>query len=225
MDLSTVPFYWSSRPEGVQQDYLPTAYAEAEYFINFANLKAHPGAGVTLCAKNHYGSLIRTPPEKGYYDMHKSGFSQGSRRVPEPGGPDGPRPASAARPCSTCSTGSTAASHSAGPGPEEVPDRRRSTTTGRPACSPRRTRWRSTRWASISCWPRSGPRLSGMGGTDDYLHEAALADNPPSGTFYDPDHTDNARHAWPVSASTSTGTTRRTGSTPATWARMRGSSS
>jgi hypothetical protein len=23
---------------------------------------------------------------------------------------------------------------------------------------------------------------------DDYLHEAALAGNPPSGTFYDPDH-------------------------------------
>jgi hypothetical protein len=23
---------------------------------------------------------------------------------------------------------------------------------------------------------------------DDYLHEAALANNPPSGTFYDPDH-------------------------------------
>jgi hypothetical protein len=27
-----------------------------------------------------------------------------------------------------------------------------------------------------------------MSGTDDYLHEAALASNPPSGTFYDPDH-------------------------------------
>jgi len=25
-------------------------------------------------------------------------------------------------------------------------------------------------------------------GVDDYLHEAALANNPPSGTFYDPDH-------------------------------------
>jgi hypothetical protein len=27
-----------------------------------------------------------------------------------------------------------------------------------------------------------------MSGADDYLHEAALADRPPSGTFYDPDH-------------------------------------
>ena len=25
-------------------------------------------------------------------------------------------------------------------------------------------------------------------GVDDYLHEAALANDPPSGTFYDPDH-------------------------------------
>jgi hypothetical protein len=32
------------------------------------------------------------------------------------------------------------------------------------------------------------PRMSGA---DDYLHEAALADNPPSGTFYDPDHAAN----------------------------------
>ena len=78
-ELSTVPIYWSSRPKDVQQDYVPKAYAEAAYFINFANLKAHGGAGVTLCAKNHFGSLIRTPPEKGYLDLHKSGFSKGSK--------------------------------------------------------------------------------------------------------------------------------------------------
>jgi hypothetical protein len=34
------------------------------------------------------------------------------------------------------------------------------------------------------------PRASGV---DDYLHEAALADNPPSGTFYDPDHSGNVK--------------------------------
>jgi hypothetical protein len=33
--------------------------------------------------------------------------------------------------------------------------------------------------------PRQYPRMEGV---DAYLHEAALADNPPSGTFYDPDH-------------------------------------
>ena len=67
---SSIPFYWSSRPAGMTQDYVPVPYAEAKYLINMANLKSHTGAGVTLCGKNHYGSLIRKPPEKGYYDMH-----------------------------------------------------------------------------------------------------------------------------------------------------------
>ncbi|MBN2269480.1 MAG: hypothetical protein JXN61_02640, partial [Sedimentisphaerales bacterium] len=30
-------------------------------------------------------------------------------------------------------------------------------------------------------------------GTNDYLIEAAKADNPPSGTFYDPDHESNVK--------------------------------
>ena len=40
-DLSTVPLYWSCRPQGVKQDYVPKAFAEAEYLINLANLKGH----------------------------------------------------------------------------------------------------------------------------------------------------------------------------------------
>ena len=32
------------------------------------------------------------------------------------------------------------------------------------------------------------PKAAGMAGADDYLHEAAQAGDPPSGTFYDPDH-------------------------------------
>jgi len=54
---SEQPLHWSSRPRGKAQDYLPTCFAEAQYLINFANLKAHTGGGVTLCAKNHFGSL------------------------------------------------------------------------------------------------------------------------------------------------------------------------
>jgi hypothetical protein len=48
MKESSVPLYWSCGPEGVRQDYVPASYAEAEYIINFANLKAHTGSGVTL---------------------------------------------------------------------------------------------------------------------------------------------------------------------------------
>ena len=72
---SGVPVYWSGRPDGKSQDYLPTCIAEADYLVNFASFKAHTAAGVTLCAKNHYGSLVRWPVEKGYYDIHPNCFS------------------------------------------------------------------------------------------------------------------------------------------------------
>jgi hypothetical protein len=41
-------------------------------------------------------------------------------------------------------------------------------------------------WTEYEDFPRKG-------GADDYLHEAALANNPPSGTFYDSDHPTNLR--------------------------------
>jgi gluconolactonase len=187
-ELSAVPIYWSNRPKDVQQDYLPKAYAEAEYFINFANLKAHSGAGVTLCAKNHYGSLFRAPPEKGYLDLHKSAFSKGSKEYrnlvdlmghAHTGGKtllyllDG----------LYCGTHPT----------DRVPRKF--------ASAPFNDDWTSSLFASqdpvaidsvgFDFLLVDQPKAAGMAGTDDYLHEAALADNPPSGTFYDPDHAEN----------------------------------
>ncbi len=75
---SNTPFYWStSDADGKLTDYLPVSFAEADYIINFAVLKGH-SAGITVCAKNHYGSLIRNPVgvewevQKDYYDLHES---------------------------------------------------------------------------------------------------------------------------------------------------------
>jgi uncharacterized protein DUF362 len=51
---------------------VPATYANADYFINLAILKTHARAGVTMCAKNMYGSMIRTPTQGGYYDLHAS---------------------------------------------------------------------------------------------------------------------------------------------------------
>ena len=66
------PVYWSTPDAaGTLQDYLPVSYAAASYLINIACLKGH-AAGITLCAKNHYGSLIRLPDDAGYYDLHQS---------------------------------------------------------------------------------------------------------------------------------------------------------
>lgn len=61
----TAPINWSHDFSG-KTNYLPTCVTEAEYLINLANLKGH-SYGITLCAKNHFGSFINgntmRPPE------------------------------------------------------------------------------------------------------------------------------------------------------------------
>jgi hypothetical protein len=159
--------------------------------INLANLKSHTGAGVTLCAKNHYGSLIRWPAEKGYYDMHTSGFPKGTGEY-------------------RCLVDLMGHAQLGGktvlylidglyPGRHPIDD-----APSRWKSAPFNGDWASSLLASQdpvaidsvafdflwAAWdgPNAYPRKSGA---DDYLHEAAQANNPPSGTFYDPDHADN----------------------------------
>ncbi len=48
-------------------DKLYTIFEEAAYLINIASLKAHACAGITLCAKNHFGSQARS----GAKHLHK----------------------------------------------------------------------------------------------------------------------------------------------------------
>lgn len=59
------PIIWSYEINGAV-NYLPTCVTEAEYMINLANLKGH-SYGITLCGKNHFGSFINgnamRPPE------------------------------------------------------------------------------------------------------------------------------------------------------------------
>ena len=190
VQYSSIPFHWSCRPTGTAQDYVPVPYAEAKYLINMANLKSHTGAGVTLCGKNHYGSLIRRPPEKGYYDLHgtlpREVLGSGHYRAvvdlmghAHTGGKtllcliDGLYP---------------------GVHPSEHTPRKFSTP-------PFNGQWASSLLASQDPVAIDSVALDflraewndypHMSGADDYLHEAALADNPPSGTFYDADHATN----------------------------------
>lgn len=57
--------HWSYEFSGAM-NYLPTCVTEADYMINLANLKGH-SYGITLCGKNHFGSFINgnemRPPE------------------------------------------------------------------------------------------------------------------------------------------------------------------
>jgi len=67
-------FFWSdpitSRVTGTTQDKIPTHFSQAKYFINFAVLKSHNDGGITVCGKNNFGSLMRKPTTSGYYSMH-----------------------------------------------------------------------------------------------------------------------------------------------------------
>jgi len=172
-------------------DYLPVSYVQADYLINLANLKSHNDhAGITLTAKNHYGSLLRRPRSTEYYDLHQDlpyttrgnghyrplvdlvGHSQlGGKTL------------------LYLIDGLYAGKHAKERAPRKWLSR------------PFNNDWTSSILASQDPvaidsvgfdllrteWD-DAPHKSG---TNDYLIEAALAEDPPSGTFYDPDHPGN----------------------------------
>lgn len=184
-EASSVPLYWSSRPEGNKPDYLPTCFAEADYLINFATLKAHTAAGVTLCGKNHFGSMVRWPAQEGYYDMHHNSFSRQEKVYREQvdllghahlGG----------KTVLYLINGLFCGKHPVDAAPRKM------------NLPPFNGDWPKSLFAS-----QDPVAIDSVGfdflysefedfprrpGADDYLHEAALANNPPSCTFYDPDH-------------------------------------
>ncbi len=202
--FSSAPMRWSTADAaGKTADYLPACFAAADYLINLAVLKGH-SCGITACGKNLYGSLIRTPDGNlwgealDYYDLHLSlpnpNWSPGTGHYralvdlmghPELGGKtflyliDGLY---------------------AGYYWDATPKKWASSPFGEGG-SPD---WPSSLFVSqdpvaidsvahdflLAEWPRvvtGGDGAAGalQGGEDDYLHEAATAPNPPSGTFYD----------------------------------------
>ena len=188
--------YWAdaNSNNATNKDYVPNVYHNAAYVINLGNLKGHYNeAGVTMCGKNHYGTLCRTPNASGYYDLHaKQVWSvpgMGHYRPlvdfmghPEIGG----------RTVLCLIDGLYTTKHCQNNvwpnAPLKFPN------------PPFNNDWPSSVLASqdpvaidsvgfdilYSQWPDAdGP---GGDGTDDYLHEAASIPNPPSGTVYDPNH-------------------------------------
>ena len=191
------PIYWStSGAKGKTQDYLPVSYAEAAYLINFSCLKGH-SSGVTLCGKNHYGSFIRLPYESPYYDLHLS--------LPNPGWSPGMghcraivdiigHPHIGGKTLLYLIDGLYGGYYWEGCPVKWI-------------MPPFNGDWPSSLFVSqdpvaidsvaydflLKEWPRvvtggTGNMGDLQGGAEDYLHEAALADDPPSGTFYDPNN-------------------------------------
>lgn len=55
---TNAPVVWSQEVSG-ETNYLPLCVTQADYLINLANLKGHV-YGMTLCAKNHFGSFVNS---------------------------------------------------------------------------------------------------------------------------------------------------------------------
>ncbi len=190
---SSVPLYWSTAAAAdLQTDHLPASYVEADYLINLANLKSHNDfAGVTLCAKNHYGSMMRCPTRvEGYYDMHED------LPYPTPG-------MGHYRPLVDL----MGHKHLGGKTVLYLVD---GLYAGKHALERAPRKWNTAPfdgdWSSCLLASQDPVAIDSVGfdflytewddaphksGTTDFLVEAALADNPPSGTFYDPDHKGN----------------------------------
>ena len=202
---TSAPFYFSdpdpARWNGVtKQDYIPNYFAQADYFINFPVLKSHNSAGITVAGKNHYGSLMRAPNAYGYYNEHNT----------RPSNSDG-------SPYATPGMGHYRANVDLMGHPKLggktllvlidglYGGRSWDSQPIRWNMAPFNGNWPSSIFLSqdqvaadsvafdflSNEWNGAVGTINGYpqySGTEDYLHEAALANNPPSGTFYDPAH-------------------------------------
>jgi len=186
---SSTRVYWSDpNSAGKTNDYVPNYFRNASYLINFATLKGHYNmAGITVCGKNHYGSLIRVPSDSSYYDLHSEqvyatpGMGHYRNLVDLMG-----HPHIGGKTLLFLIDGLYAGKHVALNYPIKW------------LTAPFNNDWPSSLFASqdpvaidsvafdflYNEWPNEAP---GADGADDYLHEAAQAPDPCSGTFYDPD--------------------------------------
>jgi hypothetical protein len=190
--------YWSD-PNSSFSEGIPTYYAACEYLINFAVLKAHASNGITVCAKNHYGSFCRTPMNwwhdwpggNAYLDLHNfmpdrvPGMGHYRPIVDLLGHPkiDGNTVLwlidglySAPKESGNIVTWQMAPFNNDNPSSLFV-------SLDPLAIDSVAYDFMYNEWDPVND-PESYPHYDGA---DDYLHEAALAPDPPSGAFYDPD--------------------------------------
>lgn len=206
-EFSETAVFWSTEAaRGKRIDYIPVAFAEADYLINFALLKGH-SAGITVCAKNHYGSLLRCPDgylrELGrvpnFYNLHDTL----PESVPGMGHYRALVDLMAHRELGDKTMLHLVDGLYGGYYWEAKPRRWKIPPFGDGISGD----WPSSLFASLDpvaidsvChdfllaeWPgvvTGGGGAPGRlrGGAEDYLHEAAAIDDPPSGNHYNPDH-------------------------------------
>jgi len=172
--------------------YLPTCVTGATYLINAAVMKGHSLAGVTLCAKNHFGSVHREnigpkDPHKGWNpsNMHSAIMVR-----TRPMGTYNPivdimgRKDLGGKTFLYLIDALYAAPH-------------QSVRPEKWASSPFDGHWTASLFVSqdpvalesvaVDFFGAEKTVTNVVGAVDNYLHEAALADRPPSNTRYDPE--------------------------------------
>jgi hypothetical protein len=171
--------------------YLPACATGATYLINAALLKGHSLAAVTLCAKNHFGSVYRDTgpqdPQKGWLpsNMHNAIMTE-----TRPMGTYNPlvdlmgHKDLGGKTILYLIEGFYAALH------QSVPAQKWQS-------APFNGHWTASLFASqdpvaiesvaVDFFAAEKTSTRMVGAVDNYLHEAALADRPPSRTHYDPE--------------------------------------
>jgi hypothetical protein len=184
--------------------YLPTVVTQADYMINVAGLKGHTMAGMTVTAKNHQGTVLKADGSYGARDVHASiavksfGNRVGAPAAQAMGSYNGlvdmnGHPEVGGKTMLYIIDGLYATQH----------NEFRLTPVCKWSSAPFNGNWTSSLFASQDGvaidsvaldFLSSEPSLKTIvtGAVDNYLHEMALANQPPSKTVYDPAKTGKA---------------------------------
>jgi hypothetical protein len=193
--------------------YLPTVVTKAAYVISLANLKGHRYVGVTLCAKNHFGSLSCDSVDGTPYVYAPHGvgvhYYVAVHDITIPGSDEW---TFKGRPMGSYNALVDLMGHKdlGGKTLLFMVDALYAVQTEQDGVS-LKSKWLSppfnNDWTSSLFLSQDNVAIESVGldfirneqgvnpsnyttvygSVDNYLHEAALADNPPSGTVYDPE--------------------------------------
>jgi hypothetical protein len=186
--------------EGSGKTHFPASMVQADYLINLALLKGHDLAGVTLCAKNHFGSVWREADTDNWNDGWSPGNMHETISVHEWRGGKVP-----AREMGTYNPLVELMGHEQLGGKTVLYLIEGLYGAPHQGAKPKKWQslpfnddWTSSLFASQDPvaiesvaldFLRSEPTLRHKvrGNVGNYLHEAAQADDPPSDTDYDPE--------------------------------------
>jgi len=186
--------------EGGTTFYFPTCVTQAEYMINVAGLKGHTLAGMTVCAKNHLGSVFTADGKPGARDLHPSIAVKSGRGGRGPSIP--PQGMGAYNGLVDLNghqqTGGKTMLYIIDAIYATQHNEYRLNTTAKWKSAPFNNNWTASLLVSQDGvaidsvaldFLRNEPTLATIvtGAVDNYLHEMAQAGQPPSKTVYDPE--------------------------------------